>query len=686
MHALVNAFMRCLSFLLPPSWLCVSFCLWVGSECEETLPRPNPRARFKRRKPLTYEEVAAAEAEAQGGSSPSVLPGPGCVSLAATSPAAPQGPQSGRIWIGGLWRAVERVFGAPWVLLRHHWCPKKRRAALRTPYPVCAFESSEIRSFQGGAAAAATTEQGKRACAGTLTYSRNMSGSVGIPDLNPVECASDASAEQGIDEVITVDQHTQEMGTVTITVAIQAAEDEEPEEVSSNNIDFLGGSCSEDEIGRHDKSSGAGTSGGELEEESWQPPDPELIQKLVTQIEYYLSDENLEHDAFLLKHVRRNKLGFVSVKLLTSFKKVKHLTRDWRTTAYALRHSKILELNDEGRKVRRKSAVPVFASESLPSRMLLLSDLQRWPELAALTKDNGGSEGGATQQEQLMKLLLKAFGTYGAIASVRVLKPGKDLPADLKRLSGRYTQLGTEECAIVEFEEVEAAVKANEAVGSEDGGTSSLGLKVVLIGTKPPKKKVPKERPREEGGMRKSRSLNCRVRELQYHGDDSACSSSDTESNPTSPRLARKSQSCNKLSPTTAGISFQNNHLSPGMSPRNSPWSSPRASPCSQRKSPHSHKSPLASEGRLSPEPGRRWADYSSDSSLTPSGSPWVQRRKQVASQESSPVGSPMLGRKIQNADGLPPGVMRLPRGPDGTRGFHCVTVGERGKTAATQT
>lgn len=59
-----------------------------------------------------------------------------------------------------------------------------------------------------------------------------------------------------------------------------------------------------------------------MEEESWQPPDPELIQKLVAQIEYYLSDENLEHDAFLLKHVRRNKLGFVSVKLLTSFKKV----------------------------------------------------------------------------------------------------------------------------------------------------------------------------------------------------------------------------------------------------------------------------------------------------------------------------------------------------------------------------
>ncbi|XP_061670898.1 la-related protein 6a [Syngnathoides biaculeatus] len=654
MHAVVNAFMRCLAFLLPPSWLCVSLCLWA-SECRDTPPRPNPRARLGATKPLTYEEVAAVHGGGAGGaaaasssSSPSstssASPAPGCVWPA---------PSDARIWVRVAWQAVERVLGAPWVLLREG----SRRATSRPARPL------DPSSASGGAFA----------CSG-----ETMSAAAGITG----KCTPDSAAE----EVITVDHRlSQEMGTVTITVAIQAAEDEEPEEFSPGLVDFIGGSCSEDELGRHDKSSGAGTSGGELEEESWQPPDQDLIQKLVTQIEYYLSDENLEHDAFLLKHVRRNKLGFVSVKLLTSFKKVKHLTRDWRTTAFALRQSKLLELNDEGRKVRRKSAVPVFASESLPSRMLLLSELQRWPELARLTK-NGGGESGAAQQEQLMKLLLKAFGTYGAIASVRVLKPGKDLPADLKRLSGRYAQLGTEECAIVEFEEVEAAVKANEAVGSEEGGSGSPGLKVVLIGTKPPKKKVQKERASEEApttGMRKSRSLNSRVRELQYNADDSACSSSDTESTPTSPRPARKSQSCNKLSPTAAGVAFQNNHLSP----RNSPWSSPRASPCAQRKSHPSHKSPLASQGRLSPEPGRRWADYSSDSSLTPSGSPWVQRRKQVASQESSPVGSPMLARKIQNADGLPPGVTRLPRGPDGTRGFHCGVLAERGgKSASTQT
>lgn len=73
--------------------------------------------------------------------------------------------------------------------------------------------------------------------------------------------------------------------------------------------------------------SSATTSGGENEREElepeWKPPDEELIRKLVDQIEFYFSDENLEKDAFLLKHVRRNKLGYVSVKLLTSFKKVR---------------------------------------------------------------------------------------------------------------------------------------------------------------------------------------------------------------------------------------------------------------------------------------------------------------------------------------------------------------------------
>ena len=58
-----------------------------------------------------------------------------------------------------------------------------------------------------------------------------------------------------------------------------------------------------------------------------EPPSEDLIKKIVDQVEFYFSDENILKDAFLLKHVRRNKQGFVSLKLITSFKRIKSLTK-----------------------------------------------------------------------------------------------------------------------------------------------------------------------------------------------------------------------------------------------------------------------------------------------------------------------------------------------------------------------
>ncbi|XP_036048618.1 la-related protein 6 isoform X2 [Onychomys torridus] len=465
--------------------------------------------------------------------------------------------------------------------------------------------------------------------------------------------------------------------TVQIRVAIQEAEDVEDLEeddvgtsaqAAGDPARYLSpgwGSASEEEPSRGHS---ATTSGGENEHEElepeWKPPDEELIRKLVDQIEFYFSDENLEKDAFLLKHVRRNKLGYVSVKLLTSFKKVKHLTRDWRTTAHALKYSVTLELNEDHRKVRRTTPVPLFPNENLPSKMLLVYDLHLSPKLwAPATPQKNGRV-----QEKVMEHLLKLFGTFGVISSVRILKPGRELPPDIRRISSRYSQVGTQECAIVEFEEVDAAIKAHEFMVTESQGRDNM--KAVLIGMKPPKKKPLKDKNHDDEpttSTHLSRSLNKRVEELQYMGDESSAnSSSDPESNPTSPMAGRRHVASNKLSPS----GHQNIFLSPNASPCSSPWSSPLA----QRKG-VSRKSPLAEEGRLSfstsPEIFRKCTDYSSDSSVTPSGSPWVRRRRQAETQEKSPGASPLLSRKMQTADGLPVGVLRLPRGPDNTRGFH---------------
>uniref|UniRef100_A0A663MNX6 La ribonucleoprotein 6, translational regulator n=1 Tax=Athene cunicularia TaxID=194338 RepID=A0A663MNX6_ATHCN len=308
--------------------------------------------------------------------------------------------------------------------------------------------------------------------------------------------------------------------------------------------------------------------------------------------------------------------------------------------------------------------------------MLLVYDIHMISELQVL---NNQQENGCTQ-ERIMEHLLKAFATFGAISSVRILKPGRDLPLDIRRVSNQYTQLGTQECAVIEFEEVDAAIHAHDFMCAEK---KESGMKVVLIGMKPPKKKVPKDKTRDEDtskSLKKTKSLNKRVEELQFVGDESSAnSSSDPESNPTSPLSGRKSTAKNTTS-NLSPVIHPNNHLSPNVSPRSSPWNSPS----SLRKV--TKRSPLAEDSKLnpstSPEIPRKCTDYSSDSSITPSGSPWVQRRKdKTVTQEETPVSSPMLARKIQNADGLPIGVLRLPKGPDGTKGFHsgcgisCVSV-----------
>ncbi|XP_014166057.1 la-related protein 6-like [Geospiza fortis] len=101
-----------------------------------------------------------------------------------------------------------------------------------------------------------------------------------------------------------------------------------------------------------------------------------LLRRIVAQVEFYLSDENLARDAFLLKHVQKNKMGFVSIKLLTSFKKVKYLTRDWRLTLYALKFSALLEVNKEGTKVRRRLPIPEHLLSVPTSKLLLAWELQ----------------------------------------------------------------------------------------------------------------------------------------------------------------------------------------------------------------------------------------------------------------------------------------------------------------------
>ena len=161
------------------------------------------------------------------------------------------------------------------------------------------------------------------------------------------------------------------------------------------------------------------------------PPSDELTEKICTQVEFYFSDENIVKDAFLLKHVKRNKEGYVSLKLISSFKRVKHLSKDWRVVGAALAKSKKLQVNPQGTKIRRIDPLPPF-DQTTPSRTILAARLP--------------------VEKLSVESVAEIFRPCGEIALIRVLRPGHPAPAEVRQAIAKRPELAaSEECAMVEF-------------------------------------------------------------------------------------------------------------------------------------------------------------------------------------------------------------------------------------------
>lgn len=105
---------------------------------------------------------------------------------------------------------------------------------------------------------------------------------------------------------------------------------------------------------------------------------PELREKIMKQVEWYFSDENLLKDSYLRNLISRNREGYVSIGQITGLKKVYELTKDWKIVLESLRHSKRLLLNERETKVRRLSLVPqpgLFGTHSeIPTRRFNIGD------------------------------------------------------------------------------------------------------------------------------------------------------------------------------------------------------------------------------------------------------------------------------------------------------------------------
>ncbi|MED6146225.1 hypothetical protein PIB30_032603 [Stylosanthes scabra] len=80
-------------------------------------------------------------------------------------------------------------------------------------------------------------------------------------------------------------------------------------------------------------------------------PDPQLHTRIVTQINYYFSNENLIKDTFLRQNM--DDQGWVPITLIASFNKVMHLTDSIQVILDAVRTSSVVEV--QGEKIRRRN-------------------------------------------------------------------------------------------------------------------------------------------------------------------------------------------------------------------------------------------------------------------------------------------------------------------------------------------
>lgn len=359
------------------------------------------------------------------------------------------------------------------------------------------------------------------------------------------------------------------------------------------------------------------------------PPDKELVSKINGQIEQYFSDENILKDPFLLKHVRRNKEGYVSLKLIASFRKVKSLTKDWRVVAHSLKQSPKLEVNEEETKVRRKEPLPEH-DETTVSRTVVAYNLP----FDKPTVENVG----------------EIFSKYGEISLIRILRPGASIPPEIKRLSNKHPEIGSEVCALVEFETHESALKAAKLSENDDHP------QVVPIVQKVPKKaqtpktpQSPKSEKSSESSKKKKRGKKQdRLEEIRGEESESpfVSSCSETENSP-KPR---------KRSSGSIGSCYMAQHRIECNGYRRGSFGnikSPANSPVINRKcysnSSYRPKSYSYCEGDL-------MASLSASSS-------WLQKRLVTSNGHiNNCINSRLL---------IPEGVIRLPKGPDGTRGFN---------------
>ncbi|XP_048230499.1 la-related protein 6A [Ricinus communis] len=181
-----------------------------------------------------------------------------------------------------------------------------------------------------------------------------------------------------------------------------------------------------------------------------------LKAKIVKQVEYYFSDENLPTDKHMIGLIKKNKEGFVPITIFASFRKMKKLTRDHSVIVAALRESSFLVVSSDGKKVKRLHPFPVAAIKD--------------PKLCTVLVEN-------LPEDHSVENIRRIFGEAGKIKHISIRDP--HAMEESKKGSKADILISSKLHALVEYDSVEAAEKAVAALNNEQDWRNGLRVKLL---------------------------------------------------------------------------------------------------------------------------------------------------------------------------------------------------------------
>lgn len=189
----------------------------------------------------------------------------------------------------------------------------------------------------------------------------------------------------------------------------------------------------------------------------------EVAERMLTLMEFYFGDSNYPKDKFLRRQAREDPLGegWIGVDVITSFKKVRKISKEPAVALAALAAADAAELSADETRVRRRHPLPPDPVE-MPFRTVILQNLP-----AGLTAE----------------AVRPAAEHYGKVLQIRLVDPVADggLPEDMQAHVVKIQQVASKKpklphpalradgppFVLVEYATIEAAVEASERLDTD---------------------------------------------------------------------------------------------------------------------------------------------------------------------------------------------------------------------------